>query len=88
MTLDFLVLYTDDLDTTVAFYRDQLGVEPRREQHGPGPVHYAFELDNVVLEVYPGRKKVRLGLAGVRTEVVYDPDGRTLVGGHPISRPD
>lgn len=48
-----IVLRTADLDAALAFYR-AIGIEFLEEQHGNGPVHYAAELDGMVLEIYPG----------------------------------
>jgi catechol 2,3-dioxygenase-like lactoylglutathione lyase family enzyme len=53
-SLSLLVLRTEDLDRSVRFYR-ALGLEFAQEQHGDGPVHYACELGETVLELYPAR---------------------------------
>lgn len=36
------------------FY-ELLGIHFQREQHGSGPVHWASDLDGLVLEVYPAK---------------------------------
>lgn len=89
--IDLLVIYTDNLDTAHAFYRD-LGLEFTKERHGLGPEHYATELrGGIIFELYPATTKrpanpgLRLGLTlPARTRApgrhtLTDPDGRTLV---------
>lgn len=85
-----LVVYTERLDECLNFYRS-LGLTLVREQHGTGPVHYAAELDALVLELYPAASperatgRIRLGftvtasagLDGGRHKLT-DPDGRIV----------
>lgn len=54
MNLGFsvLVLRARDIETTANFYR-ALGLEFTSEQHGQGPLHFACERDDFVLEIYP-----------------------------------
>ena len=47
-----LVLKTRKLETLRAFY-SALGIEFFEEQHGTGPTHYAAELGEAILEIYP-----------------------------------
>ncbi len=90
--IDLLVIHTARLDACRDWYRDALGLDPVREQHGDGPVHYAVTLpDGTVVELYPaGRRpptgRLRIGLTlpaapdrppGERQ--LTDPDGRTVV---------
>ncbi|MEV6478171.1 VOC family protein [Streptomyces sp. NPDC051657] len=89
---DLIVIYTDRLDACHAFYTE-LGLTFAKEQHGPGPEHYATQLDGTVFELYPASPRrpatgsLRLGLtipAGPRTPPVgrhthTDPDDRTVV---------
>ncbi len=52
VSLRLLVLKTRQLDRLRAFYR-ALGVELAEEKHGGGPVHYAGQVGEAVLEIYP-----------------------------------
>ena len=52
--LNLLVLYTADLQISLAFYK-ALGLQFVEEQHGSGPIHYACEQDGFVIEIYPGK---------------------------------
>ncbi|MFD5211549.1 VOC family protein [Streptomyces anulatus] len=89
---DLIVIYTDRLDACHAFYTE-LGLTFVKEQHGPGPEHYATQLEGTALELYPASPdrpatgSLRLGLtipASPRTPPVgrhthTDPDDRTIV---------
>ena len=50
----------------------------RRERHGRGPVHYSWEIDGGVFELYPGRQgspetaSLRLGFTIPNAEVALD----------------
>ena len=55
MKLNMIVLRTTRMETLRAFY-DALGLQFVEEQHDNGPVHYACELDSVVIEIYPTTK--------------------------------
>jgi len=46
------VLKTPDLERMRAFY-EAIGIRFTEEQHGKGPVHYAGQLGDAVLELYP-----------------------------------
>jgi len=46
------VLKTPDLERMKAFY-EAIGIGFAEEQHGKGPVHYAGQLGDAVLELYP-----------------------------------
>lgn len=50
--LKLLVLKTTHVDRLRAFYQ-ALGVELVEEQHGSGPLHYAAQVGNAMLEIYP-----------------------------------
>ncbi len=52
IALNLLVLRCRNLETCKTFY-EQLSFSFQREQHGSGPVHYAAELEGLVLELYP-----------------------------------
>jgi len=52
--LNLIILRTADLKQTAEFYQ-QLGLEFIEERHGAGPIHYACELNGLVLEIYPGK---------------------------------
>jgi hypothetical protein len=51
-SLKLLVLKTPQVDRLRAFYL-ALGIELAEEQHGTGPVRYAGQTGNAVLEIYP-----------------------------------
>jgi lactoylglutathione lyase len=46
------VLFAADVDAAARFYR-ALGLELEDEDHGEGPVHYAVELGDVHVALYP-----------------------------------
>lgn len=50
--LNLIVIRSDNPEDTVQFY-ELLGLSFQREKHGNGPVHWASNLDGIVLEVYP-----------------------------------
>jgi hypothetical protein len=50
--LSLVVLKTRQVDVVRRFY-GSLGIELAEEQHGKGPVHFAGQAGDVVLEVYP-----------------------------------
>lgn len=50
--LRLLVLYTAQLDKTLAFYKT-LGLDFVEEKHGAGPLHYACDTGAMVIEIYP-----------------------------------
>jgi len=65
--LNLLVLRCRDIEVSREFY-EQLGFEFEREQHGPGPVHYAAVFEGMVFELYPLKEgepadRSRLGFA-------------------------
>jgi lactoylglutathione lyase len=53
-TLTLLVLRTSDLERSLRFYR-ALGLILIEEQHGNGPRHFACQLGDLVLELYPAK---------------------------------
>lgn len=52
VSLRLLVLKTRQVDKLRAFYQ-AIGIDLHQEQHGSGPIHFAGQLGDVVLEVYP-----------------------------------
>jgi lactoylglutathione lyase len=89
--LNLLVLRAADLDVTLSFYR-ALGLSFNEEQHGKGPVHYACELDGLVLEIYPagaGSAPERTQGGAVMLGLVVASLDQTLVdlGVTPVSPP-
>jgi predicted enzyme related to lactoylglutathione lyase len=50
--LNLLVIRSQEPSRTVEFY-ELLGLRFQEEQHGKGPVHWAAEVDGVVMEIYP-----------------------------------
>ena len=59
-TLNLLVIRSLEPKRTVAFY-ELLGIAFQEEQHGKGPIHWAAELEGVVLEVYPAKSAEEVG---------------------------
>ena len=47
-----VVLYSDKLEEVKEFY-ELLGLKFQKEKHGKGPEHFACDLGEVVLEIYP-----------------------------------
>ncbi|MEE2673061.1 MAG: VOC family protein [Myxococcota bacterium] len=65
-TLNLLVLACSDIEATRAFY-ECAGLSAKQEQHGRGPVHYAIDAGQTLLELYPATSPLtdtttRLGL--------------------------
>ena len=55
MTEPFLiVIYAQNLEPSLAFYQ-AIGLSFVAEQHGSGPLHYACEYKNLVMELYPAK---------------------------------
>src|SRR5205807_2232323 len=52
VSLRLVVLKTPEIEKLRTFY-ECLGMTFSAERHGRGPLHYAGQLENVVLEVYP-----------------------------------
>ena len=52
VALTLLVLKTCQVEKLRLFYRT-LGIEFAEEQHGNGPVHFAGQVGDVLIEVYP-----------------------------------
>ncbi|QDU64013.1 Glyoxalase-like domain protein [Planctomycetes bacterium Pan216] len=52
--LNLLVIRSEFPVQTVGFY-ELLGLNFQEEKHGKGPVHWAAEVDSLVIEVYPAQ---------------------------------
>jgi len=52
VSLTLLVLKTRQIERVCLFY-GTLGIQFAKEQHGSGPVHFAGQAGDVVVEVYP-----------------------------------
>jgi hypothetical protein len=52
VTLKLLVLKTPQVDRLRDFYQ-AIGIRLVKEKHGNGPVHYAGQVGDAILEVYP-----------------------------------
>lgn len=52
--LNLIVIRSAEPSQTVSFYKI-LGLTFQQEQHGSGPVHWAADLDGIVLEIYPAK---------------------------------
>lgn len=68
--ISLVVIRTSNLDRAIAFYRT-LGLSFNEEKHGNGPVHFSCELDNLVLEIYPGKET---------GPIDYKSSGATMLG--------
>ncbi len=76
LSLSLLVLKTSQLDRLKAFY-ECIGCEFVKEKHGKGPIHYAAEIEECLLELYPipagkdsGASTVRVGFRVERLDEV------------------
>jgi len=64
--LNLIVIRSLEPSKAVGFY-EAIGLRFQEEQHGKGPVHWAADIDGVVLEIYPAQsasevdKTTRLG---------------------------
>ncbi|MEK6947749.1 MAG: VOC family protein [Nanoarchaeota archaeon] len=65
MRLSTIVLYSSDLEKSLSFY-SSLGLNFKEEQHG-GPIHYSFEREGLVFEIYPSEND--LHSSGLRLEL-------------------
>jgi lactoylglutathione lyase len=52
--LNLVVLHVADIERSRRFY-EAIGLTFAREQHDQGPVHYACDTDEMVVELYPSR---------------------------------
>ncbi len=52
--LNLIVIRSLEPSRTLNFYQ-KLGMNFQQEQHGSGPVHWAADLDGIVLEIYPAK---------------------------------
>lgn len=65
--LNLLVIRSLEPSRTLNFYQ-MLGMNFQQEQHGSGPVHWAADLDGIVLEIYPAKSANEVD-AGIRLGV-------------------
>lgn len=65
MEINLIVIRTDKLEELVNFYK-RLGLDFQYHKHGNGPMHYSTEIDNIVFEIYPLRKKDNQSYNGLR----------------------
>lgn len=52
ISLSLMVLRTDNIESTLAFYR-AIGLQFQQEQHGAGPIHYSCQIGTTVMEIFP-----------------------------------
>ena len=52
MRPNLLVIRSKDIDSLAAFYT-RLGAHFEKHRHGKGPLHYAYEANQFVFEIYP-----------------------------------
>lgn len=52
--LNLLVIRSEEPARSVRFY-ELLGLRFQKEQHGKGPVHWAAEFGELVMEIYPAQ---------------------------------
>ena len=50
------VIYDSDIEKLKIFL-ESFGIVFQQEQHGSGPVHYASQVGDKVLEIYPKKEK-------------------------------
>ena len=64
MRLSLIVLKSENPESLAGFY-GRLGLSIAKEQHGNGPIHYAIQLHDAVLEIYPSSapSKTTFGLS-------------------------
>lgn len=68
LSFNLIVLSVQDIEKSKNFY-SCLGLNFIQEQHGNSPMHYACNLNDIVLELYPSsnnfpiEKSVRLGFS-------------------------
>jgi lactoylglutathione lyase len=69
MQLSLVVLKSADIAALSRFY-GSVGIAMVREQHGDGPVHYAGQLGQGVIEIYPAKNpsKTTFGLSVASTD--------------------
>jgi catechol 2,3-dioxygenase-like lactoylglutathione lyase family enzyme len=74
-TLNLLVLRCRDMERARSFY-ESLGLTFSAHRHGAGPVHYACESPDFVLELYPAPAdyvdRTALGFAVAELELLRD----------------
>jgi len=65
-----ILIYAADLDSSVHFYRDALGIQLSESVHAPEQRHFECEIGDVHFAIFPaepatstGRSKIALGLA-------------------------
>ena len=74
--ISLIVIRSKDIDESALFYR-QLGMQLAEEKHGNGPRHFATEIGQTVLEIYPlGRKdptsSLRLGFFVMKLDTILE----------------
>ncbi len=73
--MNLIVIRSLEASRTVAFYK-MLGLNFHEEQHGSGPVHWAADLDGLVLEIYPAKSVEEVN---VTTRLGFDVDDAASV---------
>ena len=63
--LNLIVLYSPDIDRLRAFYT-LLGLELEQEQHERGPLHYAAQAGETVVEIYPQSAVANADVSAIR----------------------
>ncbi len=91
--VSLVVLRAENLEKTREFY-EQIGLNFVEEQHGTGPVHYACELNGMVIEIYSGKpgsapERTQAGavMLGLRVEAVENLVQQLEQAGHTIITP-
>jgi len=89
VSLKLLVLKSRQVDQLRAFY-EALGIAFTQEQHGGGPVHFAGQIGDPILEIYPlpddgtVDRTTRLGFGVMNLDQVIE---HLRAGGTPITSP-
>jgi lactoylglutathione lyase len=76
-TLKLLVLKTGQVEELRTFY-GMIGVPLLQEQHGGGPVHYAGQIGDAILEVYPLPNGAKAADATTRLGFTVDELAKTV----------
>ena len=56
--LSFLTFYSLDPQVTATFY-GEFGIGFQSEKHGKGPLHYSFESNGLIVEIYPATEHTK-----------------------------
>jgi catechol 2,3-dioxygenase-like lactoylglutathione lyase family enzyme len=85
--MNLVVIRVSDLERSRGFY-STLGLALNPEKHGAGPLHYSCVMNDVVVELYPTKKRVTGGgRIGLRVAAPEDAVDRLQSAGHLFAAP-